>query len=397
MEILIKAGKIIDGTGDEPIEQGCILIEDNIISQIGGEGDITLEGSPLILDVREKTVIPGLIDCHAHLCSGFNNFVNELFLQQEIADSVLLGVYNAGRCIKAGITTVRDAGCGHRGIFQIKEAVDSGKILGPRVLPCGTSIAITGGHGWQTNIQADGPTQVRKAVRSQLRWGAEAIKFLVTGGSTTRYEKITDVQFNLDELSAGVEEAKKRDKRTCAHVCNPEGALISVKAGIDSIDHGTIMNDKALNAMKNAGSFLVPTMIAYWEIGHLGEKLGFSEWNIRKAKEVIDYHREVFIKTHEMGVNIAMGTDSGNKRRPLGDSMNSELELAVKYGMEPIEAIKAATLMSARNLGIEKATGTLKKGKLADILITDGDPTRDISELRHVSTVLKEGKILYRV
>jgi imidazolonepropionase-like amidohydrolase len=395
VNVLINAGKVVKGTGVDPIEKGAILISDNKIAEVGQQGDIKAENGTEILDARDKTVVPGLIDCHVHLCHTYQTWTHSKYMAQEITSSVLLGVSNAEQCIKSGVLTVRDLGCGHTGIFQLRSAINSGQIVGPRLLVCGQPIAMTGGHWWQMSQEADGPSEVRKAVRDQLRWGADCIKFMVTGGAGLQYEEITEVQLNLDELTAGVEEAKKKNKPVCAHVGNPEGALVCVEAGVDSIEHGTILGEKALDAMKRAGSFYVPTLLCYWEIATKGKELGAREDNIRKARAIIDSHREAFQRAYRMGINIATGTDRVWGKIFVGESLISEMELMVKYGMAPMDAIKAATYTSACNLGIEKFAGTLERGKLADLVIVEGDPLENMSNLRRVYRVMKEGKIVY--
>jgi imidazolonepropionase-like amidohydrolase len=399
MKILVKAGKVIDGTGVDPIENGVILIDGTTIVGVGRQSDIKAESGTEVLDVGNKTVIPGLIDCHTHICYGYyRQWIHEKYIPQEVTKSVLQAVRNAQRCIKAGVLTIRDAGCGHLGIFQFRDAINSGKILGPRILTTGLPIAMTGGHGWKIALEVDGPNETRKAVRDMLRWGADCIKFMATGGAGTQYEEIYQVQMTLDELTAGVEEAKKKNKRTFAHVGNSEGALICVKAGVDSIDHGTILDDNALDTIKKAGAFLVPTLYIYMGIATKGEEAGLSDFTVRKGKWVVDYHRDSFQRAYKKGLKIATGTDLGDERKAsfgtLGEGLISEIELMVKYGMTSMDAIKAATYMSACNLGIEKSVGTLEKGKSADLVILDGDPLDNIANLRRVWKVMKEGQIV---
>jgi imidazolonepropionase-like amidohydrolase len=394
MKILLKVGRIIDGTGTEPIEKGAILIHDSKILNIGRQGEVKDNGAKT-LDLGDKTVVPGLMDCHVHICQGYKKWTHRKHVPQEITRTLLNGIYNAKSCIEAGVLTVRDAGCGHSGIFQFRDDISSGKILGPRILASGHPIAMTGGHAWEMSLEVDGIDETRKAVRDQLRWGADCIKFMCTGGSATKYEEITEYQLNLNEVTAGVEEAKKKSKQTLAHVGNPEGALICAEAGVDSVDHGTILDSQSLNAIKNAGCFLVPTLIAYQGIATRGEEWGMAEHNIRKARGILDSHRTSFQKAYEMGVPISTGTDLGSYMRPLGDSLIDEMELLVKYGMPVMDAIRSATLVSAQNLGIEQSVGTLEGGKLADLVVVDNNPLEDVNNLRRVCLVMKGGQIVH--
>jgi imidazolonepropionase-like amidohydrolase len=394
MDILIKAAKIVDGTSAEPVEKGAILISGSTILKVGRQSELKVKRRTEVLDVGNKTVIPGLMDCHVHFCGDYHKWIHRKFLHQQITKSVLLGVNNAKGCIEAGVLTVRDAGCGHLGIFQMRDSINSGQILGPRLLVSGRPIAMTGGHCWPFSCEADGPYEVCRAVREQLRWGVDSIKFMATGGGD-EYEEMSEVQMNLNELAAGVKEAKKKKKRTLAHADNPEGALNCVKAGVNSIEHGLVLNNKVLNAVKNEGSFYVPTAYTHWLTATKGKEIGATEWDIRKCKEILGSHREAIQKAYRMGINIATGTDYGYANRPLGSSIVSEIEFLVNYGMSPMDAIKAATYVSACNLGIEKSVGTIQRGKIADILVIDGNPLDNISNLRRVSLVMKEGLIVY--
>jgi imidazolonepropionase-like amidohydrolase len=400
MDMLIRAKKIIDGTRANPLNNGAIAIEGRTIKEIGPQSEIKAVNGVEVIEADDKTVIPGLIDCHCHFCEGYHSWTHNRYVPREVTKTVLRGVRNAQLCIKAGVLTVRDAGCGHTGIFEMRSAIESGRLLGPRLYVSGQAIAMTGGHGWSSALEVDGPYETRKAVRDMLRWGADCIKFLATGGAATQYEEIDQVQMTYDELEAGVEEARKKKKRTFAHVGNPDGALLCVRAGVDSIDHGTILNNAALNAMKNAGSFYVPTMYVYSGIATKGKDAGLSEWMVGKAKGVLDSHREAFQKAYRMGINIATGTDVGSDGMEkwggrMGEGLLSEIELMVKYGMTPMDAIRAATQMSARNIGIDQSVGTLERGRLADLVIIDGDPLEDISKLRRVWRVVKEGKLVH--
>jgi len=399
MRILVKAGKIIDGCGARPTEKGAILIDDKRVLAVGSQAEVKADARTTVLDAQDKTVIPGLMDCHAHFCSGYQIWTHEKYVAREITKSILLGITNAERCIKAGVLTVRDAGCGHLGIFEMRSAISTGQILGPRLLACGRAIAMTGGHAWDHASEVDGPAEARKAVRDMLRWGADCIKLMATGGAGTQYEEIDQVQMTREELTAAVEEAKKKKKRTFAHVGNSEGALICVEAGVDSIDHGNILDNRALESMKKAGSFYVPTLYAYLGLATKGKEAGYADWAVEKCKRILDIHKETFQKAYKMRINIATGTDLGSEKGSyygkLGESLITEIELMVKYGMSPMDAIKAATRTSARNLGIEESVGTLEKGKLADLVIIDGNPLDNVSNLRHVWRVMKEGQIIY--
>jgi imidazolonepropionase-like amidohydrolase len=402
MDILIKNGKVIEGSGKEPIEKGYVLVSGQKIMEVGQQGEVKVGAGTQVLDATGKTVIPGLIDCHAHTVSGYHVWTYDKYVPREVTKSILRGIKNAERCVKAGVLTVRDAGCGHVGIFELRSALNSGYILGPRLLAAGQPISATGGHGWDMALQADGPYGVRTAVRSLVRWGADCIKFMVTGGAASQYEEMTQVQMSSDELAAGVDEARKKGKRTLAHVCNSEGALMCVEAGIDSIDHGNMLDNRALAAMKKAGSFYVPTVNVYFALANVNPQPGsiFTEWLIRKSKGIVDAHKESFQRAYKMGLDIATGTDFEEELSSLldgGDPLIAEMELMVKYGMTPLDAIKAATYTSARNLGIEENVGTLQSGRLADIVILDGDPLDDISNLRRVWRVMKEGSLVYEV
>jgi imidazolonepropionase-like amidohydrolase len=227
------------------------------------------------------------------------------------------------------------------------------------------------------------------------------LKFMVTGGAGTPHMELTQVLMTANELAAAVGEARTRGKRTLAHATNPQGVLQCVEAGVDSIDHGNVLDNAALDAMKKAGSFYTPTIYVYYALATTGAKAGGSEWAVQKAKGIVDSHKDAFQKAYRMGINIATGTDLGSVSTDrvglLGEGLFSEIELMVKYGMAPMDAIKSATHTSARNLGVEKVVGTLQKDKLADLVIIDGNPLEDISHIRRVWRVMKEGQIVYEV
>lgn len=398
MQTLVRAKRVIDGTGAEPIEKGAILVSGNIIEEVNQQSELRAGDGIEILDAGNRTVIPGLIDCHAHLCPGYRIWTYDKYVPQEITKSVLRGVSNAERCVRSGVLTARDAGCAHTGIFQMRCAINSGQIRGPRLHAAGPPITTTGGHDWNQGREVDGPHEARSAARDLLgHWNADCLKFAVTSVFASY-----DLQMTPDELAAGVEEARKRSKRTLAHCGSSEGAIMCVKACVDSIEHGYLLDNAALSAMKEAGTFYVPTLYWSWVVATKGKEVGLSgTFPVEQVKETLDSHREAFQKAYRMGVNIATGTDLGFEeveRLPfgrLGDGLISEMKLMIEYGMTPLDAIKAATCMSARNLGIENSVGTLEKGKLADLVIVDGNPLEEVDDLRRVWRVMKEGQIVF--
>ena len=404
-KIVIK-GTIIDGLNKEPLKQGIIVIEGKTITAIGKEGEVKIpEGAEVF---QGKTIMPGMIDCHIHFCLNGEADFNQLIIQSSLSTYAIKAVNYVKRTIESGFTTVREVGSpAHIGI-SLRDAVNKGIIPGPRILTSGQPLSITGGHGtflppwihtdFNLGLFADGVEEVRKAVRSLIGSGVDLIKLLATGGVMDIATSPGAQNYNLDELKVAAEEAHKLGKRVAAHVEGLSGTKDCIRAGIDTLEHGIELDDEAIQMVIDKGTFLVPTLLAPYNIAEHGVKGGIPEFAVKKDLEVIKVHTKNFTKAYQAGVKIAMGTDMGTPFSKHGENAK-ELELMVNNGMSLIDAIISTTRVASEAIGLEKSIGTLEKGKLADLIILEGDPLTDITLLQKkelIKLVMKEGEIVVK-
>lgn len=404
---LIHNGTLIDGLGGEPKPEAAVLVEDNRIVAVGSLADIERPADATELDALGGFILPGLIDTHVHL--WYEGFDLAALVNQPFSLSFYLAAQRMRRTIEAGITTVRDASGADLGI---KVAQEKGLIVGPRLQISITGMSQTGGHGdgWSlcgSEIDfspphpgrpagiCDGVDAVRKKVREILRAGAEVIKVSTTGGVLSPTDHPTHTQFSPEELEVIVREAGYQGKTVMAHAQGTEGVKNAILAGIRSIEHGIYLDDEVIALMVETGTFLVPTLIAPIAVLETGEVSGkMPEYGMRKAREVIDIHRESAAKAYKAGVRIAMGTDSGVGAH--GTNLR-ELGLLCDIGMSPMEALMAATSVAAACLGWEDRLGTLEPGKLADVTVVASDPLADIRSLEeasNISMVIQGGQVV---
>ncbi|TCP31337.1 imidazolonepropionase-like amidohydrolase [Scopulibacillus darangshiensis] len=404
---LVKNGTLIDGSGGETISNAAVLIKDNLIEAVGKLNEIKQPNADIdIVDAENGFILPGLFDTHVHMMMEATD------ISKSLTTPFSLNFYQAinymKRTIDTGITSVRDAGFTD---FGVKEAVEKGLILGPRLQISINPLTTTGGHGdsWMrsgidvTRVTypgmpsglCDGPEQVRQKVREMLRAGADIVKVHATGGVTSPTDHPEFTQFSQEELEIMVQEASfRRGVKVMAHAQGAEGIKNAVRAGIHSIEHGIFLDDEAIELMLEHGTYLVPTLLAPVAVLEAGEKSSdMPEYAVQKAKESVDIHRESIAKAHKSGVKIAMGTDAGVM--PHGTNLR-ELDLMCKIGMTPMEALAAATKVASECLGWEDHLGTVEAGKLADLVITKTNPIADISSLEdtnNIVKVFKEGQI----
>lgn len=401
--MIIKNINLIDGTGKD-IQRGVdIKVENNVISEIGTHlnGDNIIEGNGQYL-------LPGMIDSHVHVMLEMEP------LERRLATPFSYNFYKAidhlKRTVDAGVTTVRDALGADLGL---KEAVNDGLILGPRLQISVNALTITGGHGdsyTKSGIQlpilqdgypglpsgiCDGVNEVRKKAREMLRAGADVLKVHATGGVTSATDHPDYTQFSLEELKVIVEEAQFRNNRkVMAHAQGLQGVKQCIEAGIHSIEHGIYLDDEAVQLMKEKEMYLVPTLLAPLSVIEFAEELGMSENSIKKSKQVMQDHIDSFKKAHHAGVKIAMGTDAGVFKH--GTNLR-ELELMVEHGMTEMEAIVSSSKTAAECLGYDEYLGTIEVGKKADFIILDQNPLEDIKVLKdpnNIKVVSIDGQIV---
>ncbi|MGE0973766.1 amidohydrolase family protein [Staphylococcus cohnii] len=405
--MLIKNINLIDGTGSAIQQNVDVIIQDHRFKTIGQ--NLNHENHEII-DGTDKYLLPGMIDSHVHIMEEMRPLTDKL--ATPFSYTFYRAIDHLKRTVNCGITTVRDALGADQGI---KEAVQNGLILGPRMQISVNALTITGGHGDKLTKSGitmpsfiedypglptgicDGVEEVRKKVREMLRAGADVIKVHATGGVTSPTDHPDFTQFSIEELKVMVEEAQFRgNRKVMAHAQGLQGVKNCIAAGIHSIEHGIYLDDEAIEKMKAQGTFLVPTLLAPVSVIEFADELGMSEGSVEKSKEVLEAHTTSFTKAVNAGVKIAMGTDAGVFKH--GTNLR-ELELMVEHGMTPMQAIVASTKTAAECLGYDNEIGTIETDKKADFIIVDDNPLDRIGILKkpdNIKIVGIDGEIVKR-
>jgi imidazolonepropionase-like amidohydrolase len=343
------------------------------------------------VDGTGKTLTPGLIDCHVHLCfDGGADFAGEAREMTSDAAAAVKAVRNASRTLERGITTVRDLGGRNDAAIQVANAVDRGLVPGPRILAAGRALTITGGHGHNVGIarEVDGPVEVRRAVRQEIRAGATAIKLIATGGVLTPGISHDFTAFTQEELEAAVDEARSWGRVVAAHAIGPEGIVRAVLAGVDSIEHGSMSTGEGARAMKEHGTFHVPTISAI--VGMIEHPDEVPAYAVEKATKLADVARDAFRRSIRAGVPIACGTDAGTPFNPHGNTPHEVIRM-VEWGLTPLRAMQAATSNAARLLRLPEA-GRIGEGSAADLVLYDANPLEEIEALLKPALVMRSGE-----
>lgn len=400
---IIHAGSLINGQDDQQQTEMTIIVEANRITEVR-KGYLEPENDDQLIDLRDKTVLPGLMDMHVHLESQTNkDAYSEQFRMNE-ADLAFRAIQFAERTLMAGFTTVRDLG--GTGInISMRNAINRGYITGPRIFTSGKSLATTGGHADPTNglnrdlMKDPGPRdgvingadEARKAVRQRYKDGADLIKITATGGVLSVAKDGSGPQFTMEELRAIIETASDYNMHVAAHAHGEEGMRRAVEAGVTSIEHGTLMTDEIMDLMVERGTWLVPTLTAGRTVADSAKIEGYYPAVIvPKALHIGPKLQETFGKAYKKGVKIAFGTDAG----VFVHGINArEFELMVEAGMPPMKAIQSATIEAARLLKMENELGSIEENKLADIIAVEGNPIENISQMKEVIFIMKDGKV----
>jgi len=404
---IIHAGKLIDGRSDAlKTEQSVVVEGDRIVRVV--DGYVKPGPDDTVVDLREATVMPGLMDMHTHLSmQGHRDIYLERFRLNPTDHAIKSTVY-AERTLLAGFTTVRDLGDVGNVTISLRNAIDKGIVPGPRIFTAAKSLATTGGHadpsnGYRDDIEGDpGPKQgvvngvadAYKAVRQRYKDGADLIKITATGGVLSMAKSGQNPQFTEEELRAIVSAARDYGFHVAAHAHGAEGMKRAVRAGVRSIEHGTLMDDETMELMQQHGTYYVPTIMAGKFVESKAKIDGYYPEEVRpKAAKIGPMIQDTFGRAHRAGVKIAFGTDSGVS--PHGENAR-EFEYMVEAGMPPLEAILSATRTTAELLGIEDRLGSLEAGKIADVVAVPGDPLADITVMQRVNFVMKDGRIYRR-
>ena len=381
--MIVRAGVLYDGTLEAPKRNVDIVVEDGKIAQIraaGGE-----------CDLEAACVTPGLVNAHAHLEGSGEPDLMGMIAATTPAQRLLRAVANARKSIKAGVTTIRDLGSSNRIAADVRDAVEEGRIPGPRMRVAGAVLCMTGGHGWPIGRAVDSPWDARKAVREQLWGGADCIKLIATGGVLTKGAVPGVAQLTPDELEAAVDEAHRHGLRAAAHAIGTQGIKNALRAGIDSVEHGTLVDDECIELLTQRRGYLVPTLSAPTCIlAHLEEGRQ-PQYVADKARALGDVMVANLRRAVEAGVSIAGGSDAGTPYNYHEDYAQEVELMSSQLGMTPQQALHAATNVAAELVGLHR--GILTAGEPADLLLLRRDAGDDVRALRDPQLVLKGGAI----
>jgi imidazolonepropionase-like amidohydrolase len=386
-------GPVFVGDG-RILERATVLVEGERIVRVA-EGNVAIPKGARKIPLDGRMLMPGFIDCHVHLCLDGSADPVTLLMGEPLPLTTLKAARFARQTLMAGVTAVRDLG-GKDGVdLIIRDAIRSGLIPGPRMLASGRLICMTGGHGWQMGREVDGPDEVMKAAREQVRAGADVVKFMATGGVMTPGVEPGSEQFTEEELRAGIHEAHKAGRKTATHAMGTQGILNALEAGIDSIEHGVYLDEETISLMVKRDVPLIPTISALYHILTKGVEAGIPAFAVDKTIRVKPFHLESVRMAHEAGVRVAMGTDAGTPFNGHGENLG-EVERLVEVGYSPMEALESGTRIAAQVLGQEKELGTIEEGKLADLIVVEGNPLEDVGLLLNTEAmrlVMQGGKL----
>jgi imidazolonepropionase-like amidohydrolase len=400
--IVLKASRMIDPRRDEPIENAFVVIRGDRIEAAGPASAVAVPAGAKVIDLPGFTLLPGLMDCHVHITGTPGDGGDTQKLRETSAHDAIRGVAHAKITLEAGFTTIRNVGSGNYADAALRDLIDEGVVPGPRMWVATRGLGATGGHadinGWSADLRlpgtaeiADGVDELRKAVRTQIKFGADLIKVTATGGILSVGDAVTHQQYSLEELRAIVETAEMLGVKVAAHAHSPGGMNDAVRAGVASIEHGSLVDDEGIQLMKERGTFLVPTLYTLDFIIEEGASNGVPSYSIEKAKSIAKEQRERLSAAFHAGVKFAYGTDAAVF--PHGRNARDFRILVEELDVRPIEAIRTATVNAAELIGIEDRAGTLEPGKWADVIAVAGNPLLDITLLEDVRFVMKGGVV----
>jgi imidazolonepropionase-like amidohydrolase len=396
---VIRAGRLLDVAAGKMLNDQVIVIRGNQIAAVGPAATVKIPSGASVIDLSKRTVLPGLVDTHTHL-TGDPELPPYAGYGISAPRAALKGAANARVTLLAGVTTVRDVGADAFTDVALRDAIRDGDIPGPRMLVSGPSLGITGGHCDDTLLApefkyesmgvADGVEGVRRAVRRNVKYGVDVIKYCGTGGVFSKGDTPGGQQYTAAEATALVEEAHMHGRRVAVHAHGADGIKVGIRAGVDTVEHASLIDDEGLQLAKQAGTYLSMDIYNTEYTQAEGPKRGELEEFLRKDREIAEVQRQNFAKAARLGVKLTFGTDAGVYRH--GDNPK-QLATMVRYGMTPLQALQAATLNGADALGLKGKLGHIAVGHFADIIAVDNDPTADVRTLEKVSFVMKDGRV----
>src|SRR5881227_2460712 len=402
----IRAGRLFDGTSDKVRENVVIVVQDDRIQSVAPASAAKIPAGAAVIDLSRATVLPGLIDCHTHLGSRADRYDEIYRFKDTPFQSAFAAVVHARKTLEAGFTSVRDVGSEPFLAVDLRNSINEGLVPGPRIVASGPPISITGGHGDLNNYSpqtrvsmfpeerdfaiADGIDQIRHVVRAQVKYGVDVIKIIATGGVLSKGDNPGAPQYTLEELKAAADEAHMAGRKIAAHAHGTQGIKNAILAGIDSLEHSSLIDEEGIRLAKEHGTYLVMDIYNDDYILNMATQFGLPQENIDKEKMVGRLQREDFQKAFQSGAKMAFGTDAGVY--PHGDN-GKKLFYMVKFGMTLAQAIHVATTNAADLIGRSKDVGSIEAGKYADIIAVAADPLQDIRALENVGFVMKGGVV----
>ena len=398
-KIVLHAAKLLDVKTGTTLRDQVVVIEGEKITAVGSAKSVKVDADAEQIELPNATVLPGLIDMHTHLTMDLGS-LGYPGLGISTAREALHGARNARRTLEAGFTTVRNLGANDYADIALRDAINDGDVIGPRIVASGPALGITGGHcdenllppafHFQGGGVADGVEAVQHKVREVIKYGADVIKICATGGVLSKGDDPNASQFTLDEIRAIVADAHRLGRRVAAHAHGAEGVRWASEAGVDSVEHGHLMDDAAIATLKKNGTYLVPTLFLTEYMQQNMARNDVPEFSQQKMRWIAGAAQQNVKKAFAAGVKVAFGTDAAVYPHGLNAG---EFHVYVKLGMTPLAAIQTATINAADLLGWSKQVGTLEPGKFADLIAVDGDPTKDVTTLEHVRFVMKGGVV----
>ncbi|TDD51818.1 amidohydrolase family protein [Nonomuraea terrae] len=391
--LVIASSRLFDGVSETPLDNAVLTIEDGVVAEVGTYADAPPAGA---VHLPDATILPGLVDCHVHLPFDASADPVASTMAKTVPAATLQAVRNAQTLLRHGVTTVRDVSSPHGIAIELRDAIAQGLLDGPDIRACGTHLTITGGHGCAFGIEVDSVDEIRTAVRTQIKAGADLLKVMATGGVYSLRQTPEDVQFSVTELRAAVDTAHERGLTVAAHSEGEDGIRTALEAGVDTVEHGNQLTPELAKRMIEQGAYLVPTVGAFTTVAASPD---LPAPFLRKARQLVKQTERALAIAREHGVKVAIGSDSGTAPHLAWEDHPTAREAAYLVdmgGYAPVDALRSATLHGAQALRVADRKGSLEPGKDADVLVVAGDATADIAALTRPLVVVKRGRIVHR-